>query len=681
MSWVDKLFAFAADAFRPPFRTTPMVVLIYIVLSVVYNPGSHFNHWTFPDTDDYMRFSQVFHWLDGQSWFDLRIPQLYPQHVISMHWGRLPDIPIAGLLLLFQSVSHFFQWNAERTGLAMLVAFIVPCFLLYALLRLVKFGARPILGRAYAGLACFMVPLSLQLIFQFTPMRVDHHSYFILASGFAFIALQCMALNVRPGRMALLSGAAVGLAMWNGAEILPTLGIFSACLTVLMLIKGGKTFSYGILFALAMLGSAFIVLLIARSPAERWVIEFDAFSFFYVIIAALAALYFCVLYIAGRVTRHKIILGLLAVFTALVTGDLLLTLYPGFILGPYGQVNPLLDVLFFSNIREAVPFINAWLDLKDNFSSTPGQVVGGAIFFFTTRLFAPLVGSAVCIARLTNQHLSRREKMLWFFYTAFCLFYLALAMFWQVRVITYAQLFALAPVMHLMLRYLKTLPRHYQGRRLYAWELITVLSFTILPTVIVPGIIMQSKLNPDVMFFTGGGSQMPCKDRTHMVSFLHQMDKDRKKPATILAPMDYTPELIFSTGQNYIAAPYHRNSRGILDMITFFRSRDTDASGRAIAKKLDLDYVLVCKESYYQGTLFRTTEVKNISVNVTADNLEMKPDEKDLLESSLGFRLAYGKAPTWLKRVEIPLDTQFALYQVKKDKLGQPMVYAKEKKN
>src|ERR1043166_9221263 len=173
MSWVDKLFAFAADAFRPPFRTTPMVVLIYIVLSVVYNPGSHFNHWTFPDTDDYMRFSQVFHWLDGQSWFDLRIPQLYPQHVISMHWGRLPDIPIAGLLLLFQSVSHFFQWNAERTGLAMLVAFIVPCFLLYALRRLVKFGAGPILGRAYAGLACFLAPLSLQLIFQFTPMRVD----------------------------------------------------------------------------------------------------------------------------------------------------------------------------------------------------------------------------------------------------------------------------------------------------------------------------------------------------------------------------------------------------------------------------------------------------------------------------------------------------------------------------
>ncbi len=129
MTWATPLFRFLADAFRPPFRTTHWMVLLYVMLSAVYNPNSHFNHWTLPDTDDYTRFVQVFNWLDGQSWFDLRLPQIYPQHVFSMHWARMVDVPLAGLLVVFEWLSHFFKWAAPRSGLAMLVAFIMPCFL------------------------------------------------------------------------------------------------------------------------------------------------------------------------------------------------------------------------------------------------------------------------------------------------------------------------------------------------------------------------------------------------------------------------------------------------------------------------------------------------------------------------------------------------------------------------
>ncbi|MBI3419813.1 MAG: hypothetical protein HY053_06760, partial [Proteobacteria bacterium] len=180
MSWSRTLLNFFADAFRPPFRTTPWIVLLYAVLSVVYNHDSHFNRWTLPDTDDYMRLVQMLNWVGGQSWFDLHLPRLYPQHLITMHWGRLPDIPLAGFFFVLRMLAIFFRWQAEAQSLAMLTAFLWPPVLLGLLLFLMREIARPLMGKARAPLICFFVPLCTQLIFQFMPMRVDHHAYILL---------------------------------------------------------------------------------------------------------------------------------------------------------------------------------------------------------------------------------------------------------------------------------------------------------------------------------------------------------------------------------------------------------------------------------------------------------------------------------------------------------------------
>jgi len=57
-------------------------------------------HWlTLTDTDDNMRLSQVRAWLGGQGWYDLRQYKLDPPRGADIHWSRLVDIPIAGLIL------------------------------------------------------------------------------------------------------------------------------------------------------------------------------------------------------------------------------------------------------------------------------------------------------------------------------------------------------------------------------------------------------------------------------------------------------------------------------------------------------------------------------------------------------------------------------------------------------
>src|SRR3546814_3628032 len=69
-----------------------------------------------PDTDDNLRLQQVRDWLAGQAWFDLRQHRMSPPEGADIHWSRLVDIPLAGLILLFKSFAS--APFAERAAVA-----------------------------------------------------------------------------------------------------------------------------------------------------------------------------------------------------------------------------------------------------------------------------------------------------------------------------------------------------------------------------------------------------------------------------------------------------------------------------------------------------------------------------------------------------------------------------------
>ena len=58
------------------------------------------------DTDDNMRMMQVRALLHGQGWFDLRQYRLNPPFGANIHWSRLVDLPIAGLILALAAVAR-----------------------------------------------------------------------------------------------------------------------------------------------------------------------------------------------------------------------------------------------------------------------------------------------------------------------------------------------------------------------------------------------------------------------------------------------------------------------------------------------------------------------------------------------------------------------------------------------
>ena len=70
----------------------------------IFNRQTEIRWFALGDTDDNMRMMQVRGLLHGQGWFDLRQYRLNPPFGANIHWSRLVDLPIAGLILAAPAV-------------------------------------------------------------------------------------------------------------------------------------------------------------------------------------------------------------------------------------------------------------------------------------------------------------------------------------------------------------------------------------------------------------------------------------------------------------------------------------------------------------------------------------------------------------------------------------------------
>src|SRR5690348_3158904 len=71
--------------------------VVLVVIPAARNPTS-----LSLSTDDAMRLAEVRDLLHGQAWFDLTQWRMNVPFGLSMHWSRLIDAPIAGLILILR---------------------------------------------------------------------------------------------------------------------------------------------------------------------------------------------------------------------------------------------------------------------------------------------------------------------------------------------------------------------------------------------------------------------------------------------------------------------------------------------------------------------------------------------------------------------------------------------------
>jgi hypothetical protein len=642
------------NLFASPYPLLPLAVFVYFVLGFLIDPHSSFRMLRPLDTDDYMRLDEVIRWLKsghpfGGAWYDLSQPRVAPGEPVVVNWARLVDLPIAFFMLPFLNAFGFMK-------AALISSMIVPPLLFGLLLYLVPYLARPLVGADRAALATLLVLFLPAITFNYSPSRVDHHGYQILIAGFGLLCLERILFDAKGWIFAILAGVAFALGLWIGVEALPWIILFAVNLALLGAWKGGSALQNAGLFGLAFALATLIVLPIAVPPDHYTDRAVTWFSMTYVIFAFLTGAVFLFGFLFGRHTRASLLRILLLTTLALFAALLFFFEVPAFFEGPYADFDAVMTPLILDNVNEAQPLITTLnLHFYDPLSFLR------ALPLFLHSMFLPLVALIVTTWNMGDRKQTRVSiKFLWIAHFIFLLPAILLTFFWQVRVIYFAELYALPPLTWFLWHLLEKIGAHFKGRPRFWMEILAFAFLFLVPVVLIPAAIAHTALYPDVVFFPVTPANGPC-NLTTAGEFLSAQDGYGDRPRLILSGLNEGAELLFRTPHNVLSAPY--NVRHNQDVFDFFDARE-DTVAHTLVKNDKADLVLVCRtiSTFYAGLGNRTARLHaSFSVDKTG-HLQMisNKDHPTLIE-----KLAQGQAPNWLKPVEIPGDKDYLLYEVK----------------
>src|SRR6185503_18571311 len=89
----------ALDLIEQRWKLVVLALWLLVCAWFVYQKWIDIRYFGLGDTDDNMRMMQVRGLLHGQGWFDLRNYRMNPPFGANIHWSRLVDLPIAGLIV------------------------------------------------------------------------------------------------------------------------------------------------------------------------------------------------------------------------------------------------------------------------------------------------------------------------------------------------------------------------------------------------------------------------------------------------------------------------------------------------------------------------------------------------------------------------------------------------------
>ena len=585
------------DVFGRHWRLITAILFVGMAALMIYDRWSPIHWFALSDTDDNMRMMQVRGLLQGQDWYDLRQHRLDPPYGANIHWSRLVDIPIAGIMLVLRPILG--GPIAEKTAVAL--APLIPMAI--AMFGMALASRRLLSPKAFA--------LALALLFcahsarsMWVPLRIDHHGWQLAMLTLVIAGIA----DPRRARGGLLIGAASAVSLTIGLEMLVYLALFGAAVALMWIrdpAEGRRLVTYGASLA----GGCALGYLLFASYANRQPVC-DALSPVWLSAmtgAGAAAVILPLLPLRSwpsRLAAGAVLGGIVAAGFALAWPDCLARLE---------GVSPQLEDLWLENVREARPiYSHDW--------PTIVAVVS-----------LPLIG---LIGYVTMIWRNRRDAAVMVPWLALC---------------------AVAAVAALMLL--------WQSRAGASAQVLAVPGATALAWMIIP-FIQRQKLMLVRVFGTVGAFVLISGIAAQQVVKLVPSDKPQKqlkrvnrangscptlaalKPIAqqpkgyVLTFVDLNPRLITVTHHNGVAGPYHRNERGILDVMLAFRG--TADHARQIVSRRGIDYVLICP-GMSESTIYSSEAPKGFYV-----------------------QLAKGKVPGWLQPVKLPKNSPFKMWRVVK---------------
>ncbi len=522
------------------------------------------------DTDDNMRMMQVRAWLAGQDWFDLRQYRLNPPTGADMHWSRLVDVPIAGLLLLFKPI--FGGVIAEK--IAVTIAPLIPLFVAFIGLGLTvrRLVAPPSFILAAAIYACAYTAM-----LMFMPLRIDHHGWQL-----AMLTLLIAGLSdPNPRRGGVLSAGATVVSLVIGLEMILYLAICGAAVGLRWIIDAGqreRMRSYGMTLGIGVaVGFAGFASYANRAP------RCDALSPVWLSVMMIAGgLLFGLSFL--KLERRSTRLLAATVAAAIVAG-FLATVWPD-CLGRPEQVSPELDRLWLRNISEAKPLYSQnWPTI-----------------FSVSVLLIGLVGNMLAMWR----DRANERGAAWASVALLALLS-ALMVLWQTRAAGSALTFAVPGATYLAWLWLPKLRAH---RSVLVRVLGTAAAFLLVSGMGIQmaiGFMPNPKVaTPRLKKVNTANARCPTSPALAPIA--------RLPKAVIFTFVDLGPRLITMTHHDAIAGPYHRNGDAILDVQHVFRGSADEA--RAIINRHGATLLLICP-NMSESTIYRAQNPKGFYVQLT----------------------------------------------------------------
>jgi hypothetical protein len=566
-------------------------------------------HWfSLGDTDDNMRMMQVRGLLKGQDWFDLNQHRLNPPEGFNMHWSRLVDLPLAGLIM----IARLFVSGAVAERFAIAVAPLLP---LAVAMGALAFTMRQLVApRAYLVAVAF-VPFAQILLAQFAPTRIDHHGWQL--AMLALLAVGLVDGNARRG--GVIAGVAVATSFAIGIELLPYLLLTGGLVALRWILDPteqprltGFGWALGIGIAVGYFGFA---------PNDNAAARCDALTPVWlstVIVASVCCIVLGWVRTSGLGSRLMvaIIAGLaLVAFYALV--------WPSCV-GRLEGVSPELQRLWLDNISEARPIYRQSTSTLINTSSLP--IIG-------------LIGH---LAALWSRRDSQKRFLQWLPLAILALVSTALLLF-QSRVGAAAQILAIPGTAFLAWSVIPWLTQRKQMLVRVLGIPLAVLTFSgALPTIVASKV--SDENNADNQPAKPGAKSVHAAKPWKLCPTLPALKPIAQLPrSTIFTFIDLGPRLITVTHHNAIAGPYHRNGRAILDVQNAFGGSAENA--QSIIRRHGATYLLVCP-GQPESTIY---------------------DARDKAAGKKGFygQLMQGKIPTWLEPMSLPKGSPFKLWRIK----------------
>jgi hypothetical protein len=622
-----------APIFRPPFDGLWLTALLYFFWCFLVHPQGQILRGNLPDPDDYMYLDQVLDWIHGQAWYDNVQHRLDPPDGGLIHFTRIPQIPMALLILLFKAA------GLPERGAAMITAIILPLFLMAGMFTALRWAAKAFIPERWAGATAFVVLFTTGLLQMYVPGHLDHHGLIQLlitiTLGCAIRAMQ----EPEDVRWSIGAGVVLSLTLCIALEVLPWVIVMSGWFGLWAIIVGGKAARSALTYGLSLYVSGAALLFVSHPPSDLFTPNVMAYSVVYVYFTGGIAATLAGIAIAGRM--HALWRWLLGLVIAGLSGYFFLHRFPDLATGPWGGVDPALAKLILDNVTEAQPMVS----FNRGILKSIVTLLGPLLAFISNLFFL--------------RHGEPRDRWAWGLNAALLLTATLLSSFYEIRFVGSLGLFMILPLTALLQRGWKWAGENYHGRQKTFAEIGLLLLVGPLPGVLIPAVVDGRSFNTGVLLFPAHNSPAAACDMYGLEKVLRSPQLYHGKPRVIMNTMGIGPELLFRTPDMVTSAPYHEDVKGNLDAVRFFAASDP-AKAEAIARQRHVDLVVTCK--LIPG-MYMNLDGIHKALPDTADTGKKAPDAKP--EMPFILKILTGKdLPSWFKPVQSPLLKNYVVYEI-----------------